>query len=147
MATLVYTDSDGIDRSVSIGTEPVTVGRSAECTIRSEDSRLSRMHARFFWDQQGTLWIEDLGSANGIYVGPNKISRMHAQVPVGELILIGNLMIRLLPASGTLPPPMGLHGILAQWLDMERKARSAAEDERTAYGTRMAELHDEVRIM
>jgi pSer/pThr/pTyr-binding forkhead associated (FHA) protein len=74
MATLVYTDSDGIDRSVSVGTAPVTVGRSAECIIRSEDSRLSRMHARFFWDQTGSLWVEDLGSANGIFVGPAKVT-------------------------------------------------------------------------
>ena len=48
MATLIYSDTDGIDRSFSLGNEPVVVGRAAECAIRSDDPRVSRMHARFF---------------------------------------------------------------------------------------------------
>ena len=122
MATLVYSDADGVDRSFAFGNEPITVGRGVECAIRSQDPRVSRVHARFFVEQ-GTLWVEDLGSSNGIFVGPNKVQR--APVPTGEIILVGSLMIRLLPASGTLPPPMGLHGTLATWLDLERKNRAA----------------------
>src|SRR5499426_2928700 len=100
MATLVYTDVDGVDRSFSLGGEPVVVGRAADCAIRSEDPRVSRMHARFYIDS-GQLWVEDLGSSNGIYVGAQKV--MRAPVPTGEIIVIGSLMLRLLPASGTLP--------------------------------------------
>src|ERR1700749_1172263 len=110
MATLVYSDADGVDRSFALGNEPVVVGRGAECAIRSDDPRVSRGHARFFVDQ-GSLWVEDLGSPNGLFVGPNKVQR--APVPTGEIILVGSLLIRLLPPSGTLPPPMGLHGTLA----------------------------------
>ena len=106
MATLVYSDVDGTDRSFSLGADPILVGRSAECAIRSDDPRVSRQHARFFLEH-GALWVEDLGSSNGIYVGPQKVSR--APVPTGEIVLVGSLMIRLLPASGTLPPPIGLH--------------------------------------
>src|SRR3954465_13755424 len=138
MATLVYSDVDGTDRSFALGADPILVGRSAECAIRSDDPRVSRQHARFFLEH-GALWVEDLGSSNGIYVGPQKVSR--APVPTGEIVLVGSLMIRLLPASGTLPPPIGLHGTLAQWLDMERKARSAVEDERDAFARRVGELH------
>src|SRR5262245_11742586 len=139
MATLVYSDVDGVDRSFALGPEPVTVGRSAECAIRSDDPRVSRVHARFFVEQ-GALWVEDLGSSNGIFVGPNRVSR--APVPTGEIILVGSLMIRLLPANGTLPPPVGLHGTLASWLDMERKARAAVEEERNAFAKRVGELHE-----
>ena len=117
------------------------VGRGAECAIRSEDPRVSRVHARFFVEQ-GALWVEDLGSANGIFVGPNRVSR--APVPTGEIILVGSLLIRLLPASGTLPPPMGLHGTLASWLDMERKARAAVEEERDAFARRVGEIHEQL---
>src|SRR3954453_20224266 len=120
MATLVYSDVDGVDRSFALGAEPVMVGRGAECGIRSDDPRVSRVHARFFVEQ-GALWVEDLGSANGIFVGPNKVAR--APVPTGEIILVGSLLIRLLPASGTLPPPVGPHGTLASWLGMGREAR------------------------
>src|SRR5438067_8707164 len=142
MATLVYSDADGIDRSFALGADPIIVGRAAECAIRSEDPRVSRMHARFFLDQ-GALWVEDLGSSNGIYVGPNKVQR--APVPIGEIVLVGSLMIRLLPASGTLPPPMGLHGTLASWLDMERKTRAGVEEERNAFHPPAGELDQDVR--
>src|SRR3954453_15157388 len=138
MATLIYSDVDGVDRSFAMGVEPVTVGRSAECAIRSDDPRVSRLHARFYVEQ-GALWIEDLGSSNGIYVGPNKVQR--APVPTAEIILVGSLMIRLLPASGPLPPPMGLHGTLASWLDLERKNRATVEEERDAFARRVNELH------
>src|SRR6476646_9309248 len=141
MATLVYSDVDGIDRLFSLGADPVMVGRAAECAIRSDDPRVSRMHARIFWDQ-GTIWVEDLGSSNGIFVGPQKVQR--APVPVGEIVLVGSLMIRLLPTSGKLPPPMGLHGTLAQWLEMERKARATVEEERDALAQRVGEIHDEL---
>src|SRR5512143_3660681 len=144
MATLVYSDVDGIDRSFSLGADPVMVGRGAECAIRSEDPRVSRMHARIFVDQ-GSVWVEDLGSSNGIFVGPQKVQR--APMPVGEIVLVGSLMIRLLPSSGTLPPPVGLHGTLAQWLEMERKARAAVEDERDAFAKRVGELHEELRTI
>ena len=72
--TLVYSDVDGLDRSVEIGHDPVLVGRSGECSIRSDDPRMSRVHARFYIDG-GTLWIEDLGSANGVFVGFDRVSR------------------------------------------------------------------------
>ncbi|MBA3394514.1 MAG: FHA domain-containing protein, partial [Deltaproteobacteria bacterium] len=138
MPTLVYSDADGRDRSFALGSEPVTVGRAPDCAIRSQDPRVSRMHARFYVDQ-GSLWIEDLGSTHGVYVGPNKV--MRAQVPTGEMILVGSLLIRLVPPSGTMPPPMGLHGTLATWLDLERKTRAAVEEERDAFAQRVGELH------
>ena len=138
---LVYSDVDGVDRAFEIGREPVLVGRSAECTIRSEDPRMSRVHARFFTDG-GTLWIEDLGSANGVYVGFDKISR--SPVPAGELVLVGSIIFQLVGPNGTIPPPMGVHGTLAQWLALERKARIAVEEERDAFAQRVGEIHAEL---
>src|ERR1041385_2008736 len=138
MATLVYSDVDGIARAFALGADPVMVGRGAECAIRSDDPRVSRVHARFFVDQ-GALWVEDLGSSNGIFVGPNRVQR--APVPTGEIILVGSLLIRLLPASGTLPPPMGLHGTLASWLDMERLTRAQVERAPAPFVRGVADLH------
>ena len=62
-------------------------------------------------------------------------------------IAIGSLLIRLLPASGTLPPPIGLHGTLASWLDMERKTRAAVEDERDAFARRVGEMHHQLQMV
>jgi len=144
MATLVYSDVDGTDRSFSLGAEPILVGRSAECAIRSDDPRVSRQHARFYLEH-GALWVEYLGSSNGSYVGPQKVQR--APLPTVEIVLVGSLMIRLLPASGTLPPPIGLHGTLAQWLEMARKARSAVEEERNAFVDRVGQLFEEMKAL
>jgi chromosome segregation ATPase len=144
VATLVYSDADGIDRTLAMGRDPIVVGRAQECAIRSQDPRVSRMHARFFV-AEGNLWVEDLGSSNGIYVGPQKVQR--APVPIGEIVLVGSLMIRLLPPSGTMPPPMGLHGTLAQWLEMERKARAGVEEERDAFARRVNEIHSEANLI
>ena len=45
-------------------------------------------------------------------------------------------------------PPMGQPDPgMAQALEQERKARMAAEEERDAYGARMAQLHQELRAL
>ena len=41
MALLVYADADGVERRVTVGAEPITVGRAAERAIRSTDPRVS----------------------------------------------------------------------------------------------------------
>lgn len=142
MATLVYSDTDGSERTISLGLEPITVGRAPECAIRSDDPRVSRVHATFFVDA-GSLWVEDMGSANGVYIGANRVQR--APVLTGEYVLVGSILIRLLSATGTMPPPSGVHGTLALWLETERKVRAGVEAERDAFGKRVHELFSEAK--
>ncbi|HVK88486.1 MAG TPA: FHA domain-containing protein, partial [Kofleriaceae bacterium] len=101
VASLVYADADGIERSLTIGAEPVLVGRATECAIRSSDPRVSRNHARFYLDHTGTLHVEDLGSSNGVYVGPHKVQ--HCAVPMNELVFVGSLVFRMVAPPA---PPM-----------------------------------------
>jgi hypothetical protein len=101
------------------------------------------MHARFYCDQAGNLYVEDLNSANGVYVGAQRVQ--HTGVPLGELVVVGGLMFRQLSHDGQLMLPPGIMGTLAKWLDVARKERMAMEQERNAYGQRMAELHEELR--
>jgi hypothetical protein len=220
MALLVYADADGVERQITVGAEPVTVGRANECIIRSTDPRMSRNHARFFLDPYGTLHVEDLGSSNGVWIGQQKVQA--SPVPMNELVVVGSVVFRLMPppqpASPALqkvewqqpptqpsappweqppqhgaplggapygypppqapvaapyqapppahepaapppayeppPPPAQLFGAPGQQvnansdlLEGERKARKAAEEERDAYGERMAQLHGELRTL
>lgn len=145
MATLVYSDAAGVERAFEVGGMPVTIGRSPECAIRSDDPLMSRMHARFYLDQLGNLYVEDLNSANGVYVGPHRVQ--HGAVPLGELVVVGSLMFRQLAPDGQIPQAAGIVGLLAKWLDLARKERMAMEQERNAYGGRMAELHQELRTL
>jgi len=172
MVTVAYVDSDGIERSCTIGHEPVLVGRAPECGIRSNDPLVSRNHARLYIDPAGTLFIEDLGSANGVFVGPNRVQT--SAIPIGAVVVAGSLRFRRLavaPPAASQPVPIeeraarrpthavlmpqavaaapapaaapgaDAHAMLVHLVEVERKARMAVEDERDAYGARMAELH------
>ena len=52
MVTVAYVDSDGIERSYTVGLEPVLIGRAPECQIRSNDPLVSRNHARLYAGQE-----------------------------------------------------------------------------------------------
>ena len=143
MATLVYSDVDGVDRSFALGAEPVH-GRPRRPSARSAARiRACRACTRGSSSTRARCGSRISAARTGSTSGRNKVQR--APVPTGEIVLVGSLMIRLLPASGTLPPPIGLHGTLAQWLEMERKARAAVEDERDAFAKRVGELHEQLR--
>jgi pSer/pThr/pTyr-binding forkhead associated (FHA) protein len=173
MVTVAYVDSDGIERSYTIGHEPVLVGRAPECEIRSNDGLVSRKHARLYVDPGGTLFIEDLGSANGVFVGPNRVQI--SAIPIGTVVVAGSLRFRrlasasptgsqlvpnevraarrpthavMVPQAGAAPAAPGgdAYAMLAHLLEIERRARLAVEEERDAYGTRMAELHRQLAI-
>ncbi len=141
MPTLLYCDVDGVDRTFELGPHPVTIGRATDCQIRSDDPRMSRQHARVFFDGQ-QCWIEDLGSANGVFVGRDRVSR--AAIPPGEVALVGSILVQVLGPQGPLPPTGGVHAQLSHWLAMERKGRAAIEDERSALARRLGELHEEM---
>ncbi len=142
MPTLIYYDSDGVDRSFDVTQEPVLIGRATECQIQSADPRVSRRHARIFWER-GELWIEDLGSANGVWVAGERVAR--TKVPPGEPLVIGSLVLRMVPDSHAhIPPPPGMEWQLHMMLLLERRARFAVIDERDAVGRRVGELHPEL---
>lgn len=142
MPTLVYWDSDGIERLFEFGTQPVMIGRAAECEIRSEDTRVSRRHARIMSNGHD-CWIEDLGSANGVYVGPQRVSQ--AIMPPGEIVIVGSILLQLQALEGeAVAPTAGTHAQLSVWLKMEREKRAALAQERNALGERVSQLHDEL---
>ena len=59
---------------LATGSEDVFVGRAVECHLRTppDDKTVSGRHARIFWKGR-TLYIEDAGSRNGLYVNGNRI--------------------------------------------------------------------------
>lgn len=93
MPKLIYQDSTGVERSIVLGTEPLLIGRSAECQVQTQDAMVSRRHARIFWD--GGYLIEDLGSSNGVYVGQDKVQK--APFRPGDIVTCGSLVIRMVP--------------------------------------------------
>ncbi|MBP1716538.1 MAG: hypothetical protein H6Q42_4741 [Deltaproteobacteria bacterium] len=56
-------------------TENFVIGRQSECGLQVHDFRVSRIHARVFFDGD-SWWIKDMGSANGTYLNGTRIQEM-----------------------------------------------------------------------
>ena len=72
-------------------TDEVTIGRAATCTLTIEDTFISQLHARVFYDN-GQVFVEDLGSTNGTFLNRKKVAsatpvRRGDRVQVGKAIL------------------------------------------------------------
>jgi pSer/pThr/pTyr-binding forkhead associated (FHA) protein len=91
-----------------LGLEPraLVVGRSTGCELLVGDPQVSRPHARFLVD--GTsVRIEDLGSANGVFVNGKKIKAVQAlrdddQIQIGGLAFV--LKSEIVSARNTTNP-------------------------------------------
>jgi pSer/pThr/pTyr-binding forkhead associated (FHA) protein/tRNA A-37 threonylcarbamoyl transferase component Bud32 len=109
---LLVTGGKAEGRRLAVPDELV-LGRAVEGDGRlSDDSEVSRRHARISRGEDGTITVEDLGSANGTYVNGERLSGGRA-LQVGDSVRIGSTTLQLLeegaePAttlSATPPPP------------------------------------------
>jgi pSer/pThr/pTyr-binding forkhead associated (FHA) protein len=74
------------ERRHELNDERVVLGRSRECDITLEDSNVSRRHAEVV-REDGSFWIVDLGSTNGIEVNGNRVER--AKLEHEDTIVLG----------------------------------------------------------
>ncbi len=75
----------------------VTVGRAAGCQVRVDDTYASQLHARVF-EQDGAVFVEDLGSTNGTYLnrrGTKNKEKVTAAVPLrpGDRLIVGKTIL------------------------------------------------------
>lgn len=68
------------------------VGRGNDVGFRIKDSSVSKQHARLFC-QGGGLYVEDLSSTNGTYVGGEKVQI--SALTEGDLLQIANVIFRV----------------------------------------------------
>ncbi len=92
------TYGDGTSEAFEVEREFV-VGRASIAGKFSKDDELSRKHARFFLDDDASLWVEDLGSTNGVYVGLLRVSK---PIKIGghDVIKIGKSTLKLSAVGG-----------------------------------------------
>ena len=93
------------DRALVLMPGRYLIGRGPECHIAIDDARVSRVHARLALESSG-ITIEDLGSANGVFVNGQRIEQTARIVP-GDSVVIGDEELRLefTPISGSVAPP------------------------------------------
>ena len=107
---LVIEDEAGTRSIVPFAGEPIVVGRAPEgVTFRLTDRNVSRRHARFVL-QNGSIFVEDLGSLLGTRVNGERIAAKR-RLREGDLVQIGDSDLAVLAETAALagagaPPPL-----------------------------------------
>ncbi|MEM8768982.1 MAG: FHA domain-containing protein, partial [Pseudomonadota bacterium] len=90
------------DESIYKVTGPLGVGRADDNEILLMDDHISRRHARFLFDD-GVVWVQDLGSANGTYVNGERIAG-GCRLYHGDEVSFDNLRFQLVGKGQDLTP-------------------------------------------
>jgi pSer/pThr/pTyr-binding forkhead associated (FHA) protein len=107
--TLEIVEGPGAGRRLSLR-GPIVIGRARDSDLTLEDGEVSRHHARVTPLEDGSVRVEDLGSANGTFVNHNELQGP-ARLDPGDELLIGVTVIELQLAaqpSGVRAVPPGL---------------------------------------
>jgi predicted component of type VI protein secretion system len=71
----------------------LVIGRDLDCDVHFDDAAMSRRHARLAVTLEG-IWLEDLGSPNGVYLNHARIAQRTRLVP-GDRFLVGQTTFSL----------------------------------------------------
>ena len=88
---LLVVEGENAGTRAELAEAPLLIGRGSDAAIKLDDDYVSTRHARVA--ASGDEWfVEDLGSTNGTYVGPVRITQpttigLGVQVRVGKTIL------------------------------------------------------------
>jgi putative serine protease PepD len=90
-------DTSAVGREVPIAVGGVIVGRGQGDVRLPGDTHVSTRHARV-WLSGGSVWVEDIGSTNGTYVGGASV---HGPRPLadGESLTVGHTLLRVVGAA------------------------------------------------
>ena len=92
---LVVTRGARAGTRITLGTQPVLIGRADDSTLVLTDDYASTRHARL--SPRGSDWyVEDLGSTNGTYLDRAKVTTA-VRVPLGTPVRVGKTVIELRP--------------------------------------------------
>jgi putative nucleotidyltransferase with HDIG domain len=80
-----------------------TIGRSTAADVTIDDASLSRMHLRVVMREPGTLFVEDLGSTNGIYI--NGVRERDGTLAIGDRLRVGRIDFMVETGPDVTPPP------------------------------------------
>ncbi|MEO2145876.1 MAG: sigma 54-interacting transcriptional regulator [bacterium] len=79
-------------RTLDMGSEPLTIGRAQGNSLQVQDTLVSREHSRIEWRGE-VLWVVDLGSSNGTRVNGSRVDRQ--QLKPGDEVAVGSVRLIL----------------------------------------------------
>lgn len=95
---LVVRAPNGDVREIEIGDQVLVIGRDESADIRVDDRKVSRRHAAFKLVED-EVWVEDLGSSNGVRLNETKIDK-RARVSQHDEIRVGGFRMFLKRVAG-----------------------------------------------
>src|SRR5438874_10773069 len=93
MYKLIIEDDEGKTTVVPLTRDEITIGRKEGNTIRLTERNVSRKHAKLL-KSNGSVFIEDLSSYNGIRVNGDRIEG-RSSLTEGDRIQIGDYQLAL----------------------------------------------------
>jgi two-component system cell cycle response regulator len=96
VSSMVMIYGEFLGRRFEIDCEPLSVGRSQECTIQLADDSVSRQHCRVSPGDDGVVLV-DLNSTNGTYVNDTAVSARHLHD--GDRVQVGRSIFKFLTGS------------------------------------------------
>lgn len=86
----------GDARRARITAAGIVIGRDASADIRVDHNKVSRRHARIWWNEG--VWIEDLGSSNGVKLN-GRVIRAAAKFSPGDGCEVGAYRLELVATT------------------------------------------------
>lgn len=90
---LLVTDGGLAGTRITLGEQPIMIGRANDSTLVLTDDYASTRHARLV-SRDGDWYVEDLGSTNGTYLDRTKVTGP-TLIPPGVPIRIGKTVLEL----------------------------------------------------
>ena len=90
---LLVTEGGLAGTRITLGEQPIMIGRANDSTLVLTDDYASTRHARLV-SRDGDWYVEDLGSTNGTYLDRTKVVRP-MPVPIGVPVRIGKTVLEL----------------------------------------------------
>ena len=92
-ASLVIATEEGLTLELQLGSQPVSVGRAKDNTLRSDDRRLSRHHVVFRRRDDNGYEVSDVGSTYGTLLNGRRIKQ--ESLKPQDWVRCGGLQIQL----------------------------------------------------
>ncbi|MFZ9519223.1 MAG: FHA domain-containing protein [Silvanigrellaceae bacterium] len=90
---LTIESKDGRIASHVVPVGEIVLGRAGAVPLVAEDEEASRKHARIYVADDGVLYVEDLGSANGTFFNEERLSGRKALLH-GDIVRLGRTRIQ-----------------------------------------------------
>jgi pSer/pThr/pTyr-binding forkhead associated (FHA) protein len=94
-------EPNGVKRTRPITARGLVIGRGSDCELAIAYAAVSRYHAQITFDR-GRYYVTDLNSANGTYLGNNRLEpNMPTVWMPGQALRIGDVFIHLEQLTST----------------------------------------------